>query len=135
MGKIFFSKPMGSRVEDVKASGQTLWWFNTIPKQILGIQIQRDNGQDQIVRSGNYCCSSIGVSSVDKNKNTAIERLPWFTLKPLVKTTLLFEWVKKGRVLMRLEPWSQCSKISYRAQTKTKITKMQTHSTNSDIQH
>ena len=32
------------------------------------------------------------------------------------QTTSLFVRVKKGRVLLRLEPWPQCSKISYRAQ-------------------
>ena len=36
--------------------------------QVLGGWIARDNGQDQIVRSGNYCCSSIRVVSIDENK-------------------------------------------------------------------
>ena len=32
--------------------------------------ILRFNGQDQIVRSGNYCCSSIRVAFIDENKNS-----------------------------------------------------------------
>ena len=60
-----------------------------------------DNGQDQIVRLGNYCCSSTRVASIDENKNTAIERLSWLILKPPVQTALLFAWAKKGRILLR----------------------------------
>ena len=41
-----------------------------MPNQVLGIWIQRFNGQDQIVRSGNYCCSSTRVASVGENKNS-----------------------------------------------------------------
>ena len=41
-----------------------------MPNQVLGVWILRFNGQDQIVRSGNYCCSSIRVASIDKNKNS-----------------------------------------------------------------
>ena len=37
-------------------------FFNSV----LGVWILRFNGQDQIVRSGNYCCSSIRVASIDK---------------------------------------------------------------------
>ena len=55
---------------DIKVGGQTLWRFNTMPNKILGIQILQDNGQDQIVPSGNYCCSSIRVASIDENKNS-----------------------------------------------------------------
>ena len=54
---------------DIKTSGQTLWRFNAMPNQALGIRIPWFNGQDQIVWSGNYCCSSIKVTSVDENKN------------------------------------------------------------------
>ena len=53
---------------------QTQWGF--MPNQVLGVRILRFNGQDQKVRSGIYCCSSIRVASIDENKNTAIERLP-----------------------------------------------------------
>ena len=35
----------------------------------LGVWTRRFFGQDQLVRSGNYCCSSIRVASVDENKN------------------------------------------------------------------
>ena len=35
---------------------------------MLGGRIPRDNGQDQIVRSRNYCCSSFKVASMDENK-------------------------------------------------------------------
>ena len=64
-----------------------------MPNQVLAIQILCDNSQDQIVWSGNYCC--LWVASIDENKNTAIERLPWLTFKPLVQTALLFTQVKK----------------------------------------
>ena len=55
MGKDFFlySNAMESSIEEVKASGQTLCRFNAMPNKILGIRILRDNGQDQIIRSGN----------------------------------------------------------------------------------
>ena len=46
-----------------------------MPNQVLGVGIPLDNGQDQIIKSGNYCCSSIRVASIDENKNTAIGRL------------------------------------------------------------
>ena len=67
-----------------------------MPNQVLGVRIRWDNDQDQRVRSGNYCCLSIWVASIDETKNTAIERLPWFILKPLVQITSLFMQVKKG---------------------------------------
>ena len=67
-----------------------------MPSQVLGLRIQQDNSQDQIVRSWNYCCSSIRVASIDKNKNTAIKRLPRLSHKPLVHTASLFKRVKKG---------------------------------------
>ena len=51
---------------------------------------------------------------INREKNTLLS--PWLTLKPLVQTTSLFTQVKKGHILLRLEPWPQCSKkISYRA--------------------
>ena len=41
-----------------------------MPNPALNVWILRLNGQDQIVRSGNYCCSSIRVASIDENKNS-----------------------------------------------------------------
>ena len=41
-----------------------------MPNTVLGIRIPRFNGKDQIVRSGNYCCSSVRVASIDENKNS-----------------------------------------------------------------
>ena len=61
---------MGSSMMDVKVRGQNLWRFNAVTNQVLGVSILRFNGQDQIVRSVNYCCSSIRVASVDENKNS-----------------------------------------------------------------
>ena len=55
---------------DVKMSGHALWRFNTIPNQALDVWILRFNGQDQIVRSGNYYRSSIRLASIDENKNS-----------------------------------------------------------------
>ena len=43
---------------------------NAMHHQVLGVRILQFNGQDQIVRSGNCCCSSIRVASVDENKNS-----------------------------------------------------------------
>ena len=40
-----------------------------MPNQVVGVWILRFNGQDRIVRSGKYGCSSIRVASVDENKN------------------------------------------------------------------
>ena len=67
-----------------------------MPNQVLGLRIPRDNGLDLITWSGNYCYSPIRVASLDENKNAAIERLPWLTLKPLVQTASLFVRVKNG---------------------------------------
>ena len=94
MGRIFLESH-GKQHGGYKG-GQTQWRVNTMPNQVLGVRIPRDNGQDQIVRSGNYNWSSIRVVSIDENKNTAIERLPWLTLKRLVQTVSLFARVKKG---------------------------------------
>ena len=47
-------------------------------------------------------------------KITAIERLPWLSLKTYVQTTSPFVGVKKGRVLLRLELLPQCSKNQLR---------------------
>ena len=55
---------------DVKTGGQTLWWVNDILNQVLDIRILWNKGQDQIVWLGNYCCSSIRVTSIDENKNS-----------------------------------------------------------------
>ena len=71
---------MGSSISGCKG-GQIQQWVNGMPNT----RIPRDNGQDQIVWSGNYCCSSIMMASIGENKNTAIERLPWFIRKPLVQ--------------------------------------------------
>ena len=71
------------------------------------------NDQDQWVRSGNWCCLSIGVAFIDgnlKKNNIAIKRLPWLKLKPLVQTTSTFARVKKGCVLLNLEIRPQFSK-------------------------
>ena len=68
--KNFFLKTMGNSMVDVKASGETLWWLNTMPSPILGLLTLRFNGQDWLVRLGNYCCSSKRVASVDENKNS-----------------------------------------------------------------
>ena len=65
-----FSKAMGSSTVDVKASRWTLWRFNAMPNQALGVWILRFNSLVQIVRSGNYCCSSIRAASIDENKNS-----------------------------------------------------------------
>ena len=49
---------------------------------------------------------------------TAIERLTWPTLKLHVQTASLFVRVKKGCVLLRLEPWPQCSKSQLQSSNK-----------------
>ena len=64
-------------------------------------------------------------------KNTAIKRLPWLSLKPYIKTASPFARINKARVLLRLDLWPQCSKISYR--TQTKIPQMQSQSICGDI--
>ena len=61
---------MGSSMVDVKVSGQTLWQFKVKPNLVLGIWIRQFNGQDKIVRTGNYCWSSVKVASIDENKNS-----------------------------------------------------------------
>ena len=81
----------------------------------LGVRTLRSFGQDQLVRSGNYCCSSIRVASIDENKNYL-----WKITMTHTQTT--FSQVKKGRVLLGWSPDLSVRKISYRAQT-AKITK------------
>ena len=41
-----------------------------MPNLVLGVWIPWFNGQDRSVWLGNYCCSSIRVACVDKNKNS-----------------------------------------------------------------
>ena len=41
-----------------------------MPNMTLGVWTLRFFGQDRIVWSGNYCCSSIRVASIDENKNS-----------------------------------------------------------------
>ena len=65
---------------------------------------------------------------------TAIKRLPWPTLETPVLTVSLFARVKRGVSCWGWSSGLSVKKISYSAQTKTKIAKMQTHNTNSDIQ-
>ena len=101
--------------------GLTEWRVNAISNQVLGARIPRDNGQDEIVGSGNYCYASISEVSIDENKNTTIERLPWLTLKAL-------------KYCWDCCPGPSVRKISFRNQATTKMTKMQQHNTNSDIQ-
>ena len=72
----FFPKAMGSSMVDIKMSRQTLWQLNAMPNQALSIWILRFNGQDQIVRSGNYCCSSIRGSSIAEDKNSH-QKITW----------------------------------------------------------
>ena len=62
-----------------------------MPNQVLGVWILWFNSQDWIVRSGNYCYSSIRVASVDENKNSHRKITMTHT-----QTTSLFEQVKKG---------------------------------------
>ena len=53
-------------------------------------------------RNSNTRC--VNIQSGQKGWNSAP------TLKPLTQTASLFARVKKGRVLLRLEPWPWCSK-------------------------
>ena len=41
-----------------------------MPNMALGIWTLQFFGQDRLVRSGNYCCSSIRVASIDENENS-----------------------------------------------------------------
>ena len=63
----FLSKAMGSSMVDIKASGWTLWRLNAMRNPVLGVWILRFNGQDRLIRSEKYCCSSIRLDSVDEN--------------------------------------------------------------------
>ena len=74
-GKDFFFRSHGKQRGERKY-GRTQRQVNAMPNHVLGVRIPRDNGQDQIVRSGNNCCSPIRLASLDENKNMAIERLP-----------------------------------------------------------
>ena len=129
-----FSKAMGSSMVDVKASGQTLWQFNAMPIQALGVWTLRFNGQDQIVRSGNYWCSSIMVASLDENENSHRRITTTHTQTTYTKRIAVRAGKKRGASYWGWSPGLSVRKISFRAQTKTNIIKMQTHNTNSYIQ-
>ena len=49
---------------------KTLWPIKAMLNLVLDVWILRINGHDRLVRSGNYCCSSIRVASVNGNKNS-----------------------------------------------------------------
>ena len=119
---------------DVKASGQTRWLFNAMPHQALGVWILRFNNQDQIVRAGNNCSSSIRVASVDENKNSHRKITMTHTQTTCPNRIALHTGKKSSASCWCWSSDLTVRKISYRAQTKTKITKMQTHNTNRDIQ-
>ena len=74
-----------------------------------------------VCHSGNYYYSALRLASIDEVK---IQKSKSYhdSIKPHVQTTSLFERIKKGRVLLRLELWPKCCKISLRNQTQTKIT-------------
>ena len=55
-------------------------------------------------RSGNYCYSSIRVTSIDKKKETASERLRY------IQNCLQNRQVNKGHILLMLKFWSLYSK-------------------------
>ena len=75
-----------------------------MPNQVMGIWILQFNSQDQIVRSGNYCCSSIRAASVGENKNSH-QKITMTHTQTTCPTASLFVQVKNGHVLLRLEPW------------------------------
>ena len=51
-----------------RKAGRTQRWVNGTPNQMLDGRISWDNGQNQIVRSLNNCCSSFRVAYMDENK-------------------------------------------------------------------
>ena len=55
------------------------------------------------VRSGNYCCSSIRVASIDENKNSHRKITMTHTQTAYINRIALRAG-KKGRVMQRLEP-------------------------------
>ena len=59
---------MGSSMMYVKVHGRP----NSIPKRVLDVSLTTLRS-GSLVRSGNYCCSSIRVASIEENK-TAIKR-------------------------------------------------------------
>ena len=60
---------MGSSMMYVKVFEETYGRPNSIPKQVLDVSLTTIRSVS-LVRSGNYCCSSIRVASIDENKNS-----------------------------------------------------------------
>ena len=112
-----FSKTMGSSMLGVKASGQSLCRLNAMPNQVLGEWIQRFNGQDQIIRSGNYCCSSIRMASVYENKNSH-RKITMTHTQTTSPNCIALHAGKKGRILLRLEPRPECKKNQLKSSNK-----------------
>ena len=115
---IFFSKAIGSSMVDVKTNGQTKLRVNTMPNQVLDIRIPRDNGLDQIVRSGNYCCLS-----VDENKNSHRKITMTHTQISCPNRIALHVGKKRDASCWGWSPGPSARQISYKAQTKQELLK------------
>ena len=79
-------------------------WDNSKPNQVQGRRILRYNGQDLIVRSGNFLCSSIRVASINENK-TQPSKMNIIHSQTTCPNHIALRTVKKWLILPWLEPW------------------------------
>ena len=99
---------------------------------VLGVFIQRYNGQDQIVQSRNYCCSSISVASLDENKNSH-RKIAMTHTQTTCPNRIALCTGKKGVRPAELGALAWMIEKSA-TELKQKITKIQTDNPNSDIE-
>ena len=102
-----------------------------MPNQVVSIWILWFNGQDQIVRLGNYCCSSIRVASIDENKNSH-QKITMTHTQTTCPNCIALRTGKKGVHPAQVGALASVFK-KLATELKQKITKIQTHNTNSDV--
>ena len=104
-GEIFFSHKSNLR-SHYPQSGLTKLRVNGALHLIVCGQNTQVNGQNHFVQSGNYCYSSLRVASIDEVKKRIQPSKDYHDSHSIPYVA----WVKKGRFLLRLELWPQCSK-------------------------
>ena len=107
-----------------RKGGRTQGRVNGSPNLVLGGRIPRVNGQDLIVRSRNYSCLYFRAASMDDNKTQPSKDYHDSHSKHMSKPYRPSHGWKRGTSYWGWVSGPSVPKISYRTQTKTKITKI-----------
>ena len=67
-----------------------------MPNPVMGLWILRFNGQDHLVRSRNYCCSSITLVSREENKTHSHRKITLKHTQTTGRNRITFRTGKKG---------------------------------------